>query len=308
MLKPTILFVLAALALAIAAPPIVTAQEAEMTDLPEPVESGRADVNGVKVWYQTYGEGEPLVLLHGGLSTIEAFGPNIARLAESRKVIGVDLQGHGGTGPLGRPMTFEAMATDIAELINKLGYEKADVMGYSLGGATALRLAIDHPEVVDRLVIVSAAFAFSNWHEYNFQGMRAIAADPVAAADSLVDSPVYEAHVRKAIGGADSWVEAIKEIGGLLSEDYDWSAEVPNVQAPTLLIFADWDSVHIDKATEFFELLGGGAREGGWNREGMAESRFAVIPNQTHYEVVADPMVSDFAIPFLDGYPQITSE
>ena len=96
------------------------------------------------------------------------FGPNIELLAAGRKVIGVDLQGHGGTGPLGRPMTFENMATDIAELIKSLGYEKADVMGYSLGGATAMRLAIDHPEVVDRLVLLSAAYAFANWHDYNF--------------------------------------------------------------------------------------------------------------------------------------------
>lgn len=157
-------------------------------------------------------------------------------------------------------------------------------------------------------MIVSAAYAFSNWHVYNFEGMRAIGADPVAAAESLVGSPVYEAHLRKAVGGADSWVEAIKEIGGLLSLDYDWSAEVPSISAPTLLIFADWDSVHIDKAIEFFELLGGGAQEGGWNREGMGGSRFAVIPNQTHYDIVADPTVSDFAIPFLDGYPKAASE
>lgn len=223
--KRPVLALLAAAMLTLAAPLTVIAQEASVPQIPEPTESGRADVNGVKLWYQTYGEGKPLVLLHGGLSTIEAFGPNIARLAEDRKVIAVNLQGHGGTGPLGRPMTFEAMATDIAELIKAMGYEKVDVMGYSLGGATGLRLAIDHPEVVDRLVIVSAAFAFSNWHDYNFQGMRAIGTDPAAAAESLVGSPVHEAHVARAIGGADSWVEAVREIGGLLSQDYDWSAE-----------------------------------------------------------------------------------
>ncbi|MFD2646221.1 alpha/beta fold hydrolase [Devosia albogilva] len=108
---------LAAATMAVAAAFPATAQEVAMSEVPEPNESGYAAVNGVQVWYQTYGVGEPLVLLHGGLSWLEAFGPNIARLAEHRQVIGVDLQGHGGTGALGRPMTFEAMATDIAELI-----------------------------------------------------------------------------------------------------------------------------------------------------------------------------------------------
>ncbi|KKB82601.1 hypothetical protein VW35_00405 [Devosia soli] len=277
-----------------------------MSDVPEPTESGYAAVNGVQVWYQIYGEGEPLILLHGGLSWLEAFGPNIARLAQHRQVIGVDLQGHGGTGALGRPMTFEAMATDIAELIKALGHEKADVMGYSLG-ATALRLAIDHPDVVDRLVIVSAAFAFSNWHDYNFDGMRGIGADPDTAAESLVGTPVHETYVRKAQAGADTWVEAVREIGGLLSQDYDWSAEIPEVKAPTLLIYADWDSIRIAKAVEFFELLGGGADEGGWRRENVGASRLAVIPNQTHYEIVGSPLVSDFAIPFLEGYADETT-
>src|SRR5688572_16470776 len=133
----------------------------QMATLPTPTESGYADVNGVRIWYQTYGEGDPLILIHGGLGSVEMFGPNIELLAEDRKVIGVDLQGHGGTGPLRRPMTFENMAIDIAELIRFLGYEKADVLGYSLGGATALRLAIDHPEVVDRLVLVSMTHAFA---------------------------------------------------------------------------------------------------------------------------------------------------
>ena len=255
-----------------------------MPALPTPTESGYADVNGVKIWYQTYGEGDPLILLHGGFGTVEMFGPNIELLAAGRKVIGVDLQGHGGTGPLGRPMTFENMATDIAELIKSLGYEKADVMGYSLGGATALRLAIDHPEVVDRLVLVSAAYAFANWHEYNFEGMRGINADPVATAESMIGSPMHEAYVAKAPGGADSWVEAVKEVGTLVGVDYDWSAEIPNIKAPTLVMVGDWDAVRISAATKLFEMLGGGAQDADWDRSGMGQNHFAVIPNATHYE------------------------
>jgi pimeloyl-ACP methyl ester carboxylesterase len=288
----------------IAAPITAIAQEATMPALPTPTESGYADVNGVKIWYQTYGEGEPLVLLHGGFGTVEMFGPNIELLAQHRKVIGVDLQGHGGTGPLGRPMTFENMAADVAELIKSLGYEKADVFGYSLGAATAMRLAIDHPEVVDRLVLLSGAYAFDNWHEYNFQGMRSINADPAGTAKGMIGSPMYQAYVAKAPGGAESWEAAIQEISTLVGVDYDFSAEIPNIKAPTLVMVGDWDAVRISAATKLFELLGGGAQDAGWDRSGMGQNHFAVIPNATHYETNMLPVVSELAIPFLDGYPQ----
>ena len=301
----TFLSFIAAATIAIAAPVTTLAQDAPMPALPTPTESGRADVNGIKLWYQTYGEGEPLVLIHGGLGTVEMFGPNIALLAQGRRVIGVDLQGHGGTGPLGRPMTFEAMATDVAELIKSLGYEKADVMGYSLGGATALRLAIDHPEVVERLVLVSMTHAFANWHQYNYDGMKGIGADPAAAAEGLIGSPMHQTYVAKAPGGEATWVEAVGEIGSLLgAEDYDWSAEVPNVKSPTLVIYADWDAVRISAATKLFELLGGGAQDANWDRSGMGQNHFAVIPNATHYDIVVNPAVSELAIPFLNGYPE----
>lgn len=300
--KHTIFSVIAAAALSLAASIVTHAQEAsEMFQLPTPTESGFAEVNDVKVWYQTYGEGDPLILLHGGLGTVEMFGPNIALLAESRKVIGVDLQGHGGTGPLGRPMTFEAMATDIAELIRALGYEKADVFGYSLGGATAMRLAIDHPEVVDHLVLLSAAYAFDNWHTYNFEGMRSINADPVATAESLIGSPMHQAYIAKAPGGADSWVDAVKEIATLVGVDYDFSDEIPGIKAPTLVIVADWDAVRISAATKLFEMLGGGAQDANWDRSGMGQNHFAVIPNATHYDIINTTAASELAIPFLDN-------
>ncbi|MFN7022952.1 MAG: alpha/beta fold hydrolase [Pseudorhizobium sp.] len=300
--------IVAAATLSLAAPVATPAQEAptQMPPLPAPTDSGFADVNGVKIWYQVYGEGDPLILLHGGFGTVEMFGPNIEVLAEGRKVIGVDLQGHGGTGPLGRPMTFEAMATDVAELIKTLGYEKADVMGYSLGGATAMRLAIDHPEVVDRLVLVSAAYAFSNWHEYNFVGMKSINADPEATAQSLMGSPMHQAYVAKAPGGAESWVDAVREIGSLVGVDYDFSAEVPSINVPTLYVVADWDAVRISAATKLFEMLGGGAQDANWDRSGMGQNHFAVIPNATHYDIISTTAVSDLAIPFLDGYGEAT--
>jgi pimeloyl-ACP methyl ester carboxylesterase len=306
MRKRSFLTLIAAATIAIAAPITAIAQEAtmQMPALPTPTESGYADVNGVKIWYQTYGEGDPLVLLHGGFGTVEMFGPNIEILAQRRKVIGIDLQAHGGTGPLGRPMSFEAMATDVAEVIKALGYEKADVMGYSLGGATALRLAIDHPEVVDRLVLVSMAHAYSSWQQYNYDGMRAMGADVAATAQSLVGSPMYQGYIAKAPGGEASWTAAVEEFVPFIGRDYDWSAEVPKVKAPTLLVVGDWDAVRISAATKLYELLGGSAQDAGWDRSGVGQNHFAVIPNATHYETASSTAVTDVAIPFLDGYPQ----
>ncbi len=303
MRKRTVLSLIAAAGIALAAPLTAFAQEAAMPALPTPTESGFADVNGVRIWYQTYGEGDPLVLLHGGFVATESFGPNLAFLSQTRRVIGVDLQAHGGTGPLGRPMSFEAMATDVAELIEALGYERADVMGYSLGGGVALRLAIDHPEVVNRLVLVSTAYAYSNWQTYNYEGMRAIGADPAGAAKGMVGSPMYEAYIAKAPGGEASWEEAVNEFASFIGQDYDWSAEVPNVKAPTLVVVGDWDAVRISAATKLYEMLGGGAQDAQWDRSGMGEDHFAVVPNATHYEMFSSTAVSELALPFLDGYP-----
>jgi pimeloyl-ACP methyl ester carboxylesterase len=194
MLKQPLLPVVAlAVASLLAAPAI--AQTNGRIGMPKPSRSGYAAVNGVEVYYEIYGEGKPLILLHGGFSSIEMFAPILPALAAGRQVIGVDLQGHGRTLPFDRPMTFANMATDVAELIKYLGFDKADVMGDSMGGSTALRLAIDHPEVVDRLILVSTPYAFSGWHDFNAQGMKQIGAAPEQAAEGLKQSPLYESYV-----------------------------------------------------------------------------------------------------------------
>ncbi len=270
-----------------------------------PTSSGYAPVNGVKLWYQTYGEGKPLVLLHGGFTNIEMFMPILPALAAGRQVIGVELQGHGRTGPLGRPMTWESLATDIAELIRYLGHEKADVMGYSLGGGTAIRTAIDHPEVVDHVVAVSATYAFSGWQDYNQQGMKGMAADPVAAAAGMKQTPLYPMYTAVAKDPEASWPKAVEEIVGLVGTDFDWSAEVAKIKAPTLLVVGDWDSVRISHAAKFFELLGGSKQDAMYDRSGMNQNRMAVLPNTTHYESGVSPMLPPIVIPFLDGYPPV---
>src|SRR6266536_4582898 len=133
-----------------------------------------APVNGIQLAYQTFGEGDPLILLHGGFGSVEMFGPNVDRFAEGRQVIGVDLQSHGRTPAVDRPMRFETMADDIAALIGALGLGTADVMGFSLGGGVALRTAIQHPDVVNRLVLVSTPFKRAGWYSEMTDGMDSI--------------------------------------------------------------------------------------------------------------------------------------
>ncbi len=152
----TLIAMFVTVAASFAAPTIVQVQEkpAMQTATPKPTKSGHAAVNGVNYYYAVYGTGEPLLLLHGGMYNIEMFGPNLARLAQSRQVIGVDLQGHGRT-PLGdREINLGDIGNDMAGILKKLGYDKVDVLGYSMGGGVAFQFAAQHPEMVRRLVLV----------------------------------------------------------------------------------------------------------------------------------------------------------
>jgi pimeloyl-ACP methyl ester carboxylesterase len=297
MLKRT--FLAAAATLILTAPALAQdTQSNGAPPMPTPSRSGYAPVNGVEVYYAVYGEGEPLILLHGGFGLIEMFGPNLAALAEGRQVIGVDLRGHGRTPLPEAQMTFADMATDVAELIKYLGFEKADVMGYSLGGQTALRLAIDHPKVVDRLVLASMPFAFSGWHDYNQQGMKSIGP---GSAEAMKQTPMYQSYAAVAQDPETNWVRLHEQMGRLVGADYDWSAEVPSIASPTLLVAGDWDSVRTAHVAQFFELLGGGTQDGGWDRSGMNQNRLAILPDLTHYEVFMSPKLAAAVIPFLDA-------
>jgi pimeloyl-ACP methyl ester carboxylesterase len=265
----------------------------QMTDRPS---SGYAPVNGVEIYYELHGSGKPLVLLHGGLGSIEMFGPVLTALAEGRQVIGVDLQAHGRTRAFDRPMTFANLATDIAELIKWLGHEKADVMGYSLGGMTALRVGLDHPDMVDRLVLVSAAYAFAGWHDYNQQGMKQMSG---AIAEMMKQTPMYEAYARLS-PAPEEWAKSLDQVGGLTGSEYDWAGEIPSLNAPTLLVYGDWDAVRTSHAASFFELLGGGKQDANWDGTGMNANRLAILPGATHYSIFMDPRLAATATGFLE--------
>jgi len=292
------LSVLAALPKPAVAAQTQTEETTPMTDRPK---SGYAPVHGIELYYEVHGQGKPLVLLHGGFGSIEMFGSVLVELATSRQVIGVDLQGHGRTLPFDRPMTFANLAADVAALIKWLGHDQADVMGYSLGAATALRVAIEHPDVVNKLVVSSTAFAFAGWHDYNQQGMKGMAANPAAAVEGMKQTPMWQAYAALMPDAEANWPKTIAQTAALVGADYDWSADIGRIKAPTQLVYGDWDAVRTSHVAAFFELLGGGKQDANWDGSGMNKNRLAVLPGVTHYTMFMDPRLATTAAAFLDA-------
>ena len=260
-------------------------------------QGGYAPVNGLNLYYEIHGSGQPLLLLHGGFGLTGMFGEVLPQLAAGRQVIAVDLQGHGRTADLDRPLRLELMAEDIAALIRHLGIEQADLMGYSLGGAVALRTAIQHPEVIRKLVVVSTPYKRAAWYPDMVAAMEQMSA---ATAPFLLETPMYHAYAAVA-PDPEHFPVLVDKMGELLRQDYDWSGEVAALTAPTMLVFGDADSLPPREAAEFFALLGGGQRDGSWDRSGMTMHRLAILPGTTHYDIFASPALPAVVTPFLDA-------
>jgi pimeloyl-ACP methyl ester carboxylesterase len=256
-----------------------------------------ADVNGVSLYYEEHGSGAPLVLLHGGISAGAMFEPIMPQLSANRRVITVDLQGHGGTADVDRPLRPETMADDIAALIGHLGLDQADVMGYSLGGTVALRTAIQHPRVVRRLVLVSVGFSRDGSHPEVIGAMDQFSPE---LADALAQSPLYETYSRLA-PRVEDWPVLIAKTSDLLKYDYDWRAEADRLETPTMLVFADADSVRPAHIVEFYGLLGGGLRDAHWDGSLRPTARLAILPGTTHYDIYTSPALAPAVTPFLDA-------
>jgi pimeloyl-ACP methyl ester carboxylesterase len=255
-----------------------------------------ANVNGIKLYYEIHGSGKPLVLLHGGLGAIEMFGPNLQALAKGRQVIGVDLQGHGRTADIDRPLSVLYMADDVAALIKHLGITRTDVMGYSLGGGVALQIAIRHPEVVNKLVVVSTPFRRNGFYPDILVQQAQVNAN---AAEAMKQTPMYQMYASLAPRPED-WGRLLGKIGEAMKQDFDFSNEIKGIKAPTLIVAGDADIFPPSHAVEMFGLLGGGQRDGGWDGSGRPKSRLAILPGVTHYTMGSDPAMAAVAIPFLD--------
>lgn len=259
---------------------------------------GYAPVEGGEVYYNVIGSGEPLVMLHGGLGTIELFGPAREALAKDHMVIGIDLDAHGRTLPLDRPASYEAMGEDVIAVLDTLGIEQADLLGFSMGGGVALRTVIQHPARVDRVVLVSTPYAFAGWHETNQQGMSLMGAH---IAEQMKQSPVYELYAAVA-PDLENWPALLDTVGELSRDnDYDWSNEIRQIENPVMLIAGDWDAVRTSHLASFFELLGGGAQDAGWDGSNMNANRLAILPGKTHYTILTSDDVADAVTPFLNA-------
>jgi pimeloyl-ACP methyl ester carboxylesterase len=259
--------------------------------------TGRVALNGVDYHYEVRGKGDPVLLLHGGLMQAEMFAPVLpAFAAAGRQVIAVDLQGHGRTTLGERPIRCEAIADDLAALVKKLGHAKLDVLGYSFGGCVALRLALQHPQQVRRLVLVSTPYAADGWYADMRVQQKQVSA---AMAPMMKQTPMYQAYAK--VAPKDEFPRLLDGMGDWMRKPYDWSAEVPKLKMPVMLVYGDADMTRPEHEIKFYQLLGGGLKDAGWNREAMPRNRLAIVPDLTHYDMFATPRLADTVLPFLNG-------
>jgi len=262
--------------------------------------TGRATLKGVDYHYDVRGQGEPLLLLHGGLGSSDMFEPLLPILGQGRQVIAVDLQGHGRSSLGSRPIRCEAIADDVAALLKRLGRAKVDVLGYSFGGCVGLRLAVQHPDLVRRLALVSTPFANDGW----YAEMRAQQAQVSAAmAPMMKETPMYKSYVPVA-PKPDEFPRLLDAMGEFMRTKYDWSADVQTLaklKMPVMLVYGDGDMVRPEHEIKFYQLLGGGLKDAGWNRESMPRNRLAILPDLTHYDIFTSPRLAETVRPFLDG-------
>ena len=236
MLKKTLSTILLATAAMLAAPVVVHAQDmssaqAKKTATAKTIKSGRIEVDGIQYHYQIRGKGAPLLLLHGGLGSVDMFAPIMPALAAKRQIIGVDLQGHGRT-PLGsRPITMPAMGADMAAILKKLGYGPVDVMGYSMGAGVAFQLAVQHPQQVRRLALVSGSFAKDGFYPEMIEAQAQLSSK---MAQGMKDTPMYKSYVAVAPSPGD-FPKLLDAMGDMMKKPFDWTADVPKLTMPVML-------------------------------------------------------------------------
>ncbi|WP_165225433.1 alpha/beta fold hydrolase [Aquisphaera insulae] len=270
-------------------PAIATAEETPTV--------GYAPVNGLKMYYEIHGRGEPVVMLHGAFMAIPGdWAGWVAELAKTRKVIALEMQGHGRTADIPRPFRSEDLADDVAALLDYLKIPTADIIGYSMGGGVALQCAIRHPEKVRKVVIISAVFRQDGWVK---EGVDAL---PKLTAETFKGSPV-EAGYKKLSPTPDAFPEFVKHLVESFSKPYDFGAErLKATRAPMFFIHGDADGVRLEHIAEMYRLKGGEVHGDMGSR---SDSRLAILPNTTHVTLmdrmpVIVPMVNDF----LDAKPQ----
>lgn len=256
-----------------------------------------ADVNGLHLYYETHGAGKPLILLHGGLASGEMFGAVLPALAASHQVILVDLQGHGRTADIDRPLDVRFMADDIGALIDHLGLDKPDVVGFSMGGGVALWTAIKFPEKVGKAVVASANIRRDAIYAEMLGQQGQVNA---AAAEFMKDTPMYELYQRVA-PHPEYFPQLLDKIGEVMQQDFDFTEDVRGLRVPTMIVAADADMAPPSHYIETFKLLDGGLRDGGWTGEGRPKGghALAILPGLTHYNLGDSALFAAVTLNFL---------
>ena len=265
--------------------------------------TGRIEIASVSYYYEVRGQGEPLLLLHGGLGSLDMFAPILPALTKARQVIAVDLHGHGRT-PLGsRNIDLVDIGNDLGVLVKRLGYDKVDVLGYSFGGLAAFRLAVQHPEAVRRVVIGSASYSDDAFYPEVRAQQKQVGA---AMAEVMKSTPMYQSYAAVAPHPED-FPKLLDQMGNLLRTSFDWSSDAKALKMPVMLVFADGDMYRPEHIVKFYQLLGGGLKDAGWMRESLSQNRLAIIPNRTHYDLFFAPELVATVLPFLNGETRVKS-
>jgi pimeloyl-ACP methyl ester carboxylesterase len=259
-----------------------------------PSNGSYAEVNGVKMYYEVHGKGRPIVVVHGAFCTIDAcVGQLVKLLSKSRQVIAVELQGHGRTADVERPLSTATMADDVAALLGKLKIESADVYGYSMGGGVATQLAIRHPARVRRLVIAGAALTKEGAQPGMTQMIRSM------KPEMLENSPFHEAY-KKTSPHPEKFRTLVKKVQGLDSLDGYKLDDVRKIKAPVLFLLGDADYPTVEHGAQILRLFGGGAF--GDTGAPRAKSQLAILPGTSHVDLIGRAeWIAPLITPFLDA-------
>jgi pimeloyl-ACP methyl ester carboxylesterase len=276
---------------------LVTSIASSPLSAQEGVKSGYADINGLKYYYEITGKGEPMLVLHGGLGSISMFGMALPALAEHRQLIAVELHGHGRTQLGERDISYVDQGADMAALVKSLGYDQVDVMGYSFGGGVAFQFAVQNPAMVRRLVLVSAPYAQDGFFPEMLPQQAQVGA---AMLPMMKETPLYKTYIAVA-PDPNEFPRLLDQMGALMRKPYDWSADVAKLTMPVMLVYGDSDMIRPEHIVKFYQLLGGGLKDAGWNREHMSKNRLAILPGVTHYEMSVTPQLVPTVLPFMDG-------
>ena len=258
-----------------------------------PPQGARVEVNGMRVYYEVSGAGDPLVVLHGAYMNIPSMGAIVPRLAETHRVYALEFQGHGRTTDIDRPITYQNLADDVAAFMDAVGLAKADVFGYSMGAGAGLQLAIRHPAKVNRLIAASVAYDLEGWQP-EFK-----AAIPQMTVEMILTMPFAEEY-KKLAANPNGFPALAAKLIALEKEPMAWEAGVRALKTPVLLIAGDADVATLEHVVAMFRLLGGGAM--GDMGKPLAASRLAVLPATSHTAVIGQvELLHGLIEPFLRG-------